>query len=58
MFGPVRLNLAQGAGGWLEVTLNLKVPIFGPPACAGLLVAGRHRGSEGGVSLPECELLA
>ena len=30
MFGPVRLNLAQGAGGWLEGTLSLKVPISGP----------------------------
>ena len=32
MFGPVRLNLAQGTGGWLEGTLSLKVPISGVSA--------------------------
>ena len=58
MFGPVRLNLAQGAGGWLEGTLSLKVPISGPMASSGLLASDSHRGSERGVSLPECELLA
>ena len=36
VFGPVRLNLAQGAGGWLEGTFILKVPISGPPARSGL----------------------
>ena len=58
MFGPVRLNLAQGAGVWLEGTLSLKVPISGLLASSGLLVAGSRRGSEGGLSLPEWELLA
>ena len=58
MFGPVRLNLAQGAGGWLEVTLGLKVPIFGASASSGLLVADSRCGSEGRFRLPEWELLA
>ena len=58
MFGPVRLNLAQGAGGWLEGTLSLKVPISGASAGFSLLVSGWYRGSEGGVSLPGWELLA
>ena len=46
MVGPVRLNLAQDAGGWLEGTLNLKVPIYGLPASSGALVAGWRCGSE------------
>ena len=58
MLGPVRLNLAPGVDGWLEGTLSLKVPISGPLAGSGLLVAGRHRGSEGEVNLLEWELLA
>ena len=57
VFGPVRLNLAQGAGGWLEVTLSPKVPISGSLAGSSLLVSGWHRGSEGRVSLPIWELL-
>ena len=57
MFGPVRLNLAQGAGGWFEGTLGLKVPISGVSAGSGLLVAGSHRAPESGGSLPEWELL-
>ena len=58
MFGPVRLNLAQDAGGWLEETLSLKVPISGPLAYSGALVAGSCCGSERGLRLPEWELLA
>ena len=58
MFAPVRLNLAQGAGGWLEGTLGLKVPISGPWAGSGLLVVGSRCGSERGISLPGWELLA
>ena len=53
MFGPVRLNLAQGAGGWLEGTLSLKVPISGPMATSGSLAAGSCRGSEGGLACPD-----
>ena len=52
MVGPVRLNLAQDAGGWLKGTLSLKVPISGPMASSGPLAAGLCRGSEGGLSLP------
>ena len=58
VFGPVRLNLAQGAGRWLEGSLSLKVPISGPWAGSGLLVAGTRCGWESWVRLPEWELLA
>ena len=58
MFGPVRLNLAQGAGVWLEGTLSLKVPIFGVSASSGALVAGSRCGSERVIRLPGWELLA
>ena len=44
MFGPVRLNLAQGAGGWIEGTLSLKVPIYGPLAGSERLTSGSCRG--------------
>ena len=44
MFGPVRLNLAQGAGGWLEGTLILKVPISGASVGSESLVTGSCRG--------------
>ena len=42
--GPVRLNLVQGAGGWVEGTLSLKVPISAPLVGSGLLVAAWVRG--------------
>ena len=58
MLGPVRLNLAQGAGGWLEGTLSLKVPISGPMVSSGALVAGSRCGSERVIRLPGWELLA
>ena len=58
MFGPVRLNLAQGAGGWVKGTLSLKVPISGPLACSGALAAGSGCGSEGEATLLEWEPLA
>ena len=58
MFGPVGLNLAQGAGVWLEGTLSLKVPISGKPASFRTPGTGSHRSWEGAVSLPEWELLA
>ena len=58
LFGPVRLNLAQGAGGWIEGTLSLKVPIFGVSASSGALVAGSRCGSERVIRLPGWELLA
>ncbi len=57
MFGPVRLNLAQGAGGWLEGTLSLQVPISGLSASSGTVVSDLLCGSERGVRLPEWELL-
>ena len=38
VLGPVRLNLAQGAEGWLEGVLSLKVHFFGPLAGSGLVV--------------------
>ena len=40
LFGPDRLNLAQGAGGWIEGTLSLKVPISGRRAALGVLPGG------------------
>ena len=58
MFGLVRLNLAQGAGGWVEGTLSLKVPISGALTGSGPLAVGLCRGSDNGVSLPGWELLA
>ena len=57
MFGPVRLNLAQGAGGWLEGTLGPKVPISGASVSSGALVSDPRCGSERGVRLTEWELL-
>ena len=57
MFGPVWLNLSQGAGGWLEGTLSLKVPISGVSDSPGVLVAGSHRSWESAVRLPGWELL-
>ena len=55
---PRPAESCAGAGGWLEGTLGLKVPISGPLAGSSLLVSGWHRGSEGRVSLLEWELLA
>ena len=46
------LNLAQDAGGWLEGTLSLKVPIPGVSASSGALVAGLRCGSERVIRLP------
>ena len=57
MFAPVRLNLAQGAGGWLEGTLSLKVPIYGVSASSGTLVSGSRCGSERVIRLLVWELL-
>ena len=53
MFGPVRLNLAQVAVGWLEGTLSLKVPISGPLAGSGALVSDSRCGSERGAACPD-----
>ena len=58
MVGPVRLNLAQGAGRWLEGTLSVKVPISGLSANSGTVVSDLCCGSERGGRLPEWELLA
>ena len=58
MFGPVGLNLTQGAGAWLEGTLSLKVPISGKPASFGTPGTGSHRSWEGAVRLLRWELLA
>ena len=43
LFGPVRLNLAQGVGEWFEGTLSLKVPISGVSANSGRMVTGSCR---------------